>query len=95
MRGYLHLIVDAADFLLEQGEQDLSVYQFNSRLARHTFCRVCGIQPFYTPRSHPTQVDVNVLALDGDVLGRFEVEPFDGKNWEASVDALRERTSEP
>ena len=33
-------------------------------VAKHTFCRVCGIHPFYTPRSHPDGVDVNVRCLD-------------------------------
>ena len=88
-KGLLHLIVDAEDFELLQGEAALSVYEFNTRVAKHRFCRHCGVQSFYTPRSHPDQVDVNVRCLDGDVLSRFSVRPFDGKNWEQAVDAIR------
>jgi hypothetical protein len=29
------------------GSDDLAVYQFNSRVARHFFCRHCGVYPFH------------------------------------------------
>lgn len=89
MKGFLHLIVTKQDFDLLSGEADLTTYSFNTGVAKHTFCRVCGVQPFYTPRSHPDGVDVNVRCLDGDVASMFRVRPFDGAEWEANVDAIR------
>ena len=88
-KALLHLIVSADDFELLQGADALSVYEFHTRIAKHRFCRHCGVQAFYTPRSHPDAVDVNVRCLDGDVLARFSVRPFDGKNWERAVDGIR------
>ena len=88
-KGFLHLIVPPAQFELLSGADDLTVYTFNTGVAKHTFCRVCGVHPFYTPRSHPDGVDVNVRCLDGDAPERFRVRPFDGQNWEANVDAIR------
>lgn len=88
-KGFLHLIVAREDFELLAGEDALSEYRFNTGVARHRFCRTCGIHPFYTPRSHPDGVDVNVRCLDGDGLARFTIEPFDGRRWEESVDAIR------
>jgi hypothetical protein len=90
MKGTLHLIVPAERFELLRGGEHLSTYTFHTRLAKHRFCRICGVSPFYTPRSHPDGVDVNARCLDGDVLGRFRVVPFDGRNWEASVGAIRQ-----
>lgn len=55
------------------------------------FCRTCGIHPFYRPRSHPNDWDVNALCLDDGAAARFRVEPFDGANWESSVDAIRDK----
>ncbi len=72
-----------------RGKDALTTYEFNTRVAKHRFCKVCGIHPFYTPRSHPDSVDVNVRCLDGDALERFSVEPFDGKNWEDNIDRIR------
>jgi hypothetical protein len=88
-KGYLHLIVKKEAFELLSGESDLTTYTFNTGVAKHTFCRVCGIHAFYTPRSHPEGVDVNIRCLDGDALSRFEIEPFDGARWEENVDKIR------
>jgi len=89
MKGLLHLIVGKDDFELVQGAEDLSTYTFGTGVAKHTFCRVCGVHPFYTPRSHPDGVDVNVRCLDDDAASRFTVRPFDGRNWEENVGAIR------
>lgn len=88
-KGLLHLIVPREDFTLLAGADALTTYAFGTGVAKHTFCRVCGVQAFYTPRSHPDGVDVNVRCLDGDAAARFTVTPFDGRDWEASVDAIR------
>jgi hypothetical protein len=45
--GFLHLIVPRSRFRLLSGEDDLSTYTFNTGVAKHTFCRVCGVKPFY------------------------------------------------
>jgi hypothetical protein len=89
-KGFLHLIVTQDKFKLLQGEEALKTYTFNTKVAQHKFCSICGIHSFYIPRSHPDCVDVNVRCLDGDVISNFEIVPFDGKNWEANIDKLRE-----
>jgi hypothetical protein len=89
-KGFLHLIVPKERFTLLSGEGNLTTYRFNTGVAKHTFCTTCGIHPFYTPRSHPDAVDVNVSCLDGDVGAAFTVGQFDGKNWEDSVASIRE-----
>ena len=88
MKGFLHLIVARSAFELVSGEADLATYTFNTGVARHTFCRVCGVHPFYTPRSHPDGVDVNVRCLDAGAAA-FTVTPFDGERWEESVGAIQ------
>lgn len=89
MKGFIHVIVPSERFELLGGGEVLTVYTFNTRTAQHTFCRVCGVQSFYTPRSHPDGVSANLRCLDGNAAACFRVEPFDGKNWESSVDAIR------
>lgn len=88
-KGFLHYIVPRERFTLLSGEGALGCYTFNTGVARHTFCRTCGAHPFYTPRSHPDGVDVNVRCLDGDAPARFTVRPFDGARWEDSVAAIQ------
>lgn len=88
-KGFLHLIVPKEAFELLSGEGELTTYTFNTGVAKHTFCKVCGIHPFYTPRSHPDGVDVNVRCLDGGAAARFRVSPFDGRRWEENVASIR------
>jgi hypothetical protein len=89
MTGYLHLIIPRKDFRPETGEATLSVYEFNTRVAKHSFCSVCGIKSFYIPRSHPDGVSINVRCLDDLSNDDFEVLPFDGSNWESNVERIR------
>ena len=60
-------------------------YQFNTRTAKHTFCKVCGIHSFYVPRSDPDKIDVNARCLDGIDLLAISPKHFDGKHWEAAM----------
>ena len=80
--GFLHLILPRSRFRLLRGDEAISTYTFNTGVAKHTFCRHCGMKPFYTPRSNPDGIDVNVNCLD-PVPGGIAVEPFDGRHWEA------------
>ena len=85
-KGILHLIVPPEHFELLSGKDDLSTYQFNTGTAKHTFCKVCGIHPFYVPRSDPDKIDVNVRCLDNVDLTAIKPKPFDGRNWEAAME---------
>jgi hypothetical protein len=86
-KGILHLIVPPERFRLLAGAEALETYRFNTGTAVHRFCRTCGIHPFYTPRSDPDKVDVNVRCLDGVDLSALRVEPFDGRHWEEAMQA--------
>ena len=73
-------------FELLSGADALTAYRFNTGTAKHTFCTTCGIHPFYTPRSDPDKIDVNVRCLDGIDLSAIKPHRFDGKNWEHAIE---------
>ena len=89
--GFVHLIVPASAFTLEQGEDALTDYRFNSGTAVHRFCSKCGVKSFYVPRSNPDGFSVNLHclddapALDSDA---FEWSDFDGEHWEEHASEL-------
>jgi hypothetical protein len=85
-KGFLHLIVPPERFELMSGRDALTTYRFNTGTAQHTFCKVCGVHPFYVPRSDPDKIDVNVRCLDGIDLATVSVKSFDGRNWEAAIE---------
>jgi hypothetical protein len=59
------------------GEDALALYQFNTGVARHYFCKHCGIYPFHQTRADPAKWRVNLGCLDGvDLYGL----PFDVAN---------------
>ena len=86
--GYLHLMVPKERFRLLRGEDNLTTYSFNTGVAKHTFCKTCGVKSFYTPRSHPDGMSVNVNCLDKDDFDAIRIDNFDGQNWEDNVHAL-------
>ena len=89
-KGFLHLIVPPEKFTLLQGKDVLTTYVFNTKIAQHTFCSVCGIHSFYRPRSHPQMIDVNLRCLDDNIIDKFTIRPFDGQNWEDNVAQIQD-----
>jgi hypothetical protein len=86
--AYLHLIVAREDFRLLAGAAALTEYRFNTGVARHLFCRYCGIKSYYVPRSHRDRISVNARCLDPGTVESMTVRDYDGRNWEAARDAL-------
>ena len=80
--GYLHLIVGADAFRLLSGADDLVEYTFGTGVAKHRFCRCCGVKSFYVPRSHPDGYSVNAHCLDPATIRSKTIRPYDGRNWE-------------
>lgn len=53
-----------------KGQENLTLYQWNTKTAKHFFCKTCGIYTHHQRRSTPTEFGFNVACLDG-------VNPFD------------------
>ena len=87
--GYLHLIVAKPQFTLLQGADALTTYTYNTGIAQHYFCSVCGVKSFYVPRSHPDGYSVNARCLDPGSVEKISLKPFNGAQWEAHVSELK------
>ncbi|MGE4072054.1 MAG: GFA family protein [Lysobacterales bacterium] len=88
MTGYLHVTVPHAAFELLTPPEALSEYRFGTGLARHLFCRHCGIKSYYQPRSHPDCYSVNLRCIEGGAAHLGHLERFDGRHWEAAAAKL-------
>jgi hypothetical protein len=70
MRGAIAVSAQLSDIEFVQGEDNLTLYQFNTGIARHYFCKTCGIYTHHQRRSNPNQFGINVACIAG-------VSPFD------------------
>jgi hypothetical protein len=48
-----------------KGQDKLSLYQWNTRQAKHYFCSVCGIYTHHQRRSVPGEFGFNVACIEG------------------------------
>jgi len=80
-RGAVVVTASLRDFDLISGEEALSLYQFNTHIAKHYFCSRCGIYTHHQRRSDPHQLGINASCLDGVSPFDFEAIPVnDGVN---------------
>lgn len=80
-RGAVVASVPLKNLEIVQGEDMLGVYEFNTRTAKHYFCKTCGIYTHHQRRSDPTEYGYNVGCLEGvNPFDLGEVPVFDGIN---------------
>lgn len=80
-RGAIVASVPLAGITILKGDADLQLYQFNTRTAKHYFCRHCGIYTHHQRRSNPTQYGFNVACLEGINPLKIPLVPtYDGVN---------------
>lgn len=80
-KGYIAASVPLDGLRVVQGEEALSLYQFNTKTAKHYFCKTCGIHTHHQRRSNPMEYGFNVACLAGvDPFDISEVGEVDGVN---------------
>lgn len=60
------------------GEEMLTLYEWNTRKAKHYFCRRCGIYVFHRKRAVADHFGVNVFCLDGFDAGAVPIRATEG-----------------
>lgn len=90
-KGALHHRVSPDRFKLLSGQDSLSLYQPGNKIAKHWFCKVCGIHSFSNPRAAPEMYSVNIRCLDDywNEIPNIEVRLFDGVNWEDAIKTFK------
>jgi len=65
MRNAIMVKVPQADLTVNAGKEDLTLYQWNMKIAKHYFCSICGTYVFHNKRAAPDHYGVNVKCLQG------------------------------
>lgn len=61
-----------------QGERSMTLYEWNTRRAKHYFCKHCGIYVFHRKRAAPDHFGVNIFCLDEFDPHSVPVRPTEG-----------------
>ncbi len=80
MRNALMAKVPEQTLTVLTGEEMLTLYQWNTRRAKHYFCKNCGIYVFHRKRAAPDHFGVNVLCLEGFDIASYPVRATEGAN---------------
>ena len=53
--------------MLKTGHSTLQLYEWNKKIAKHFFCKVCGVYTHHVRRRDPSQISINIMCVD-DIL---------------------------
>ena len=65
---------------IEADEADIGLYQFGNKIAKHYFCKNCGIYTHNEMLRMPGHMRVNIGCIEDLNTSDFEIMVFDGKN---------------
>jgi hypothetical protein len=80
MRNAVMAKIPEKGLQIVEGESLLSLYQWNTRRAKHYFCSRCGIYTFHRKRSAPDHFGVNVFCLEDFDVRAIPVRATEGAN---------------
>ena len=63
---------------IKENNSSLGLYQFGSKVAKHYFCKTCGIYTFHETMRNPGNYRVNLGCINEIDTNDLKVEIFDG-----------------
>ena len=94
-RNALMTKVPEAALSIEEGHDLLATYEWNSRKAKHHFCKRCGIYVFHRKRAAPDHYGVNIFCLDGFDVASLPVRATEGIGMSVVCDSPRDEWPGP
>lgn len=82
-KGFLLSFVPAAQFTLDEGEDALTAYTFNTHKLQHSFCKTCCVQGFAEgkgPDGSDTRA-INLRAVPECDLDTLTIQKVDGASF--------------
>jgi hypothetical protein len=66
------------DVRILTGHDVLGQYRWNTRVARHYFCRICGIYTFHRRRSKPDEYGINAFCIEDVDISKIPIKQGQG-----------------
>lgn len=89
------LKVHASGFELHTDWEQLGLYQWNTEIAQHYFCKNCGIYTFHRKRAAPDHYGVNVFCLDNVDIACVPIRATEGATMTLECNSPREQWPGP
>ncbi|MCU9850053.1 GFA family protein [Defluviimonas sp. WL0024] len=86
-RGAVAVTVPLDGLRVVKGEDNLTLYTWNTGTAKHYFCKTCGIYTHHRRRSNPNEYGLNAACLDG--VNPRDLDPV---AWTDGIDHPSDRT---
>lgn len=64
-RGAIAVSAPLSGIRILKGQDQIRLYQWGTRTARHYFCGICGIYTHHQRRSNPNEYGINAACLEG------------------------------
>ena len=64
-RGAIAVSAPIDGVKIVEGSNNLTLYQWGTKTAKHYFCKTCGMYTHHQRRSNPNEFGVNVAILEG------------------------------
>ena len=79
-RGSIMSMVENKNFKIIKGNDYLKLYQFYTKVAKHYFCKNCGIYTHHRSYTNPENYEFNVACIDNvDTFEYKDIPVFDGE----------------
>lgn len=74
--------VDEENISIDAAPEHIGLYQFDSKIAKHYFCKNCGIYTHHETARYPGKYRVNLGCIDTVDTFSLDYDVFDGRNWQ-------------
>ena len=71
-------LINGEDLSIDVKDNAIATYQFGTLVAKHQFCRICGISPFVSTRLNPGHYRINLGCIADLDLAGLDIIHFDG-----------------
>jgi len=89
MRNAVMLKVPEVDLKIISGEDKLTLYQWNMKIAKHYFCSDCGIYVFHNKRAAPDHFGVNVHCFRNVDVSAIRIRATVGENMTVNINTAQ------
>lgn len=92
-KGAVMAMVPITHLKVTKGKDNLTLYQWNTKVAEHYFCKICGIYTHHKHRSNPIQYGINIVCIEGvNPYGYSEI-PIGNDNLHAPLPPIKNKDS--